>query len=135
MNIQEFAKMLDGREMGNEITRGEVELAKLSGFVVVFGYSDDNAEFRGAIDEEVGCYNGATIYLDKKGIFEGCECECSHSVLAKEKCKTIESVWNDEEENGPAWTYKTDIPHEKFDVMEDGAVYCRGIVFDIKSLE
>ena len=31
-----------------------IALAKELGFVVVFGYSDDNAELRGAIDDEIG---------------------------------------------------------------------------------
>lgn len=54
MTLKEFAKMLDGREYGGEITKEEEALAKELGFVVVFGYSDDNAELRGAIDDETG---------------------------------------------------------------------------------
>lgn len=132
MTIQDFAKMLDGREMGNEMTWEQKEQAKKLGFVVVFGYSDDNAEFEGAIDDAVSCYNGKTIYLDEKGLFTKCDYGCPHSQLAQKKCKTIEAVWHDE---GPiAWTYETDIPHAEFDVMEDGEVWCKGIVFDIKSL-
>lgn len=131
MDIHEFAKMLDGREYGKEMTGIEKIRAKELGFVVVFGYSDDNAEFEGAICEEVGCYDGDTIYLDEHGIFEECESECSHSVLVKEKCKTIEAVWDSE---GYSWTYKTDIPHAAFDIMEDGEKYCQGIVFDVKDL-
>ncbi|MDP4158211.1 MAG: hypothetical protein Q8911_00405 [Bacillota bacterium] len=134
MDIFEFAKMLNGNEIGHEISTVDAIRAKELGFVVVFGYSDDNAEFRGAIDEEVGSYDGTTIYLDEKGIFEKCDSECSHFVLAKEKCKTIEVVWNDDGDKGPAWTYKTDIPHATFDIMEDGEVFCRGIVFEIKNL-
>lgn len=131
MTIQEFANMLNGREYLSEIKESEKEKAKNLGFVVVFGYSDDNTEFEGAIDEEVGCYDGDEIFLDYNGIFEECECECSHSVLAKERCKIIKAVWDDE---GYSWIYRTDIPHATFDIMEDGEKYCRGIVFDIKSL-
>ena len=131
MTIQEFAKMLDGREMGEEITIVEKEQAKKLGFVVVYGYSDDNTEFEGAIDEEVGCYEGDEIHLDTNGIFEECEEECKYSQLAKKKCKVIEAVWDKE---GYSWVYATDIPHATFDIMEDGEKFCRGIVFDIKSL-
>ncbi|MDQ7094193.1 hypothetical protein REC12_11390 [Desulfosporosinus sp. PR] len=133
MNIKGFANMLDGREIEREISSMEEQQAKELGFVVVFGYSDDNTEFRGAIYEEVGCFEGKTIFLDEKGIFEECDCECSHSVLAKEKCKTIKAIWNDGE-HGPAWTYETDIPYETFDIMEYGEVWCKGIVFEIKNL-
>jgi len=133
MTIQEFAKMLDGREMGNEMTSEDKEQARELGFVVVYGYSDDNAELQGAIRKEVGCFDGGTIYLDNDGRFlEECECECSYYQLAKEKCKLINIIWHDE--GGPAWTYETEIPHATFDVMEAGEVWCRGIVFDIKSL-
>ncbi len=132
MNIREFAKMLNGREYGSETTSYERKQAKELGFVIVYGYSDDNAEFEGAISEEVGCYDGDTIYLDEHGIFEECECECSHSVLAKEKCKIIEAVWD---ADGYSWIYKTDIPHATFDILEDGEKYCRGIVFDVRELD
>lgn len=50
--------MLNGREYGDEITREEEAMAKAHGLVVVFGYSDDNMEFCGAITDEVGCYDG-----------------------------------------------------------------------------
>ncbi|SPF51161.1 conserved hypothetical protein [Candidatus Desulfosporosinus infrequens] len=132
MNIQEFAEMLDGNEMGNEISKVDTIRAKELGFVVVFGYSDDNAEFRGAINEEVGCFDGKTIYLDEHGIFEECDCECVHSALAKQKCKQIEAIWHNEGE--VAWAYETDIHHAEFKIMEDDALFCVGIVFDIKSL-
>ena len=64
MTLKEFAKMLDGREYLHEITKEEEALAKEFGFVVVFGYSDDNAELRGAIDDEIGCYDGGVLEHD-----------------------------------------------------------------------
>lgn len=73
MNLQEFAKMLDGRTYGNEITKEEQKLAKDLGFVVVFGASDDLMEFRGAIADEFGCYDGGTVCLNENGIFQKCE--------------------------------------------------------------
>jgi len=132
MTIQEFAKMLDGNEYGDE-SWNEDGRAKELGFVVVFGASDDLCELRGAIDGEVSCFEGSTIHFDGERLLEECECECSYYLLAKEKCKTIEVVWNDHEL--PCWTYETDIPHATFDVMDEGEKYCRGIVVDIKSLE
>ena len=41
MTAKELAELLNGREYGNEITSDEEKLAKESGLVVVFGYSDD----------------------------------------------------------------------------------------------
>ncbi len=132
MDIQEFANMLDGRDYGKEITKDEEKQAKELGFVVVFGASDDLAEFRGAMHEEADCLEGAEILLDKNGLFQDCECNCNHSEKAKGNCKSIKAFWC---KNGFSWTYATDIPHATFDILEDEEKYCKGIVFEIKSLE
>ena len=39
----------------------EERLAKENGLVVVFGYSDDNIELRGAINNEAGCFDGGSF--------------------------------------------------------------------------
>lgn len=111
MTCKEFAKMLDGREYMHEITKEEEALAKELGFVVVFGYSDDNAELRGAIDDEIGCFNGGKL---------------EHKDLPD----VIYAKWFDRESNY-AWSYKTSIPHETFRIYEDGDYWCMGIVCDI----
>lgn len=137
MDIKEFAQMLNGREYGKEIGKAETLQAKELGLVVVYGASDDLMEFEGAIRDEVGCYDGGTAYLTKTDLFDAnggeCECECKYYQAEKALCKTITAVWCGEENY--SWTYKTDIPHETFDIYEDGEKYCRGIVFDIKSLQ
>ena len=111
MTLKEFAKLLDGREYLNEITKEEEALAKELGFVVVFGYSDDNAELRGAIDDEIGCYDGGVLEHD--GL---------QNVIYANWCpKDIDC----------SWSYGTSIPHENFNIYEDGELYCVGIVCDI----
>lgn len=111
MTLKEFAKMLDGREYGHEITKEEETLAKELGFVVVFGYSDDNAELCGAINDEIGCYDGGVLeHEDLPG-----------QIYADWCPETVDC----------AWAYRTDIPHEKFCIYEDGELYCVGIVFAI----
>lgn len=137
MDIHEFAALLNAREYGHEITREEEAQAKDLGFVVVFGYSDDNAEFRGAIHDEVGCWDNTTIYLNKDGIYQGCEhdphCICKYIRAEKEKCKTIDAVWDGI--TGWPWEYVTDdFPYAEFEIFEDGQKYCRGIVFEMKEL-
>ena len=111
MTLKEFAKMLDGREYLHEITKEEEALAKQLGFVVVFGYSDDNAELRGAIDDEIGCFDGGKL---------------EHEDLPD----VIYAKWCDRETNY-AWSYQTSIPHETFRIYEDGDYWCIGIVCDI----
>lgn len=105
-------------------------VAKDCGIVIVFGSSDDLMEFRGAIYEELGAYDGGVAHLSPAGLVVN-ECEnedCPHHARAKAKAATIRAVWNDA---APYWTYDTDIPHATFEVMEGGEVYCRGIVFDL----
>lgn len=137
MNAKEFAERLNGREIGDELDRAEEKLAKESGLVVVFGASDDLCEFRGCIDDEAGCYNGGTIPLLNGKLLpnhEDCDCEfCGYKDLLANAI-TITAVW-DEPGEAATWTYRTDIPHETFDIMEDGEVYCRGIVFEFHHIQ
>lgn len=132
MNIQEFAEKLNGRSYGLEIISTEEQQAEELGFVVVFGQSDDLTKFRGAINSEVDCWEGANIYLDKDGLIEECECECKYYQKALMKARKIEALWCKEDDY--SWTYKTDIPHATFNIFEDRELHCRGIVFSIKDL-
>ena len=133
-NVERLAKLINGREYGPRVlTKEEATEAKGKGIVVAFGYSDDLVEFEGAIHDEAGCYEGGTIHLSKDGLFHSeCECECKWAKAAREKFQTIKAVWDDF--GSPSWTFETDIPHETFELIDDGEVFCRGIVFDIKDL-
>lgn len=137
MTAEELANALDHREITCKITKEEERQAAENGLVIVFGYSDDNAEFCGAIDDEVGCFGGGTIYLAKDGILPEPECvegdHCPYFSTVKKAAKRIEAVWS-ETPDTPCWTYETDIPHETFRIFEDGEVWCVGIVFSIKDL-
>jgi hypothetical protein len=136
-----LAALLNGREIGKEITKEEEQIARESGLVVLFGASDDLAEFRGAIEDEVNGYGGRDIMiLDGKLLpADAFDCGCEWAEAAEQaalaRAAEIESVWCEgkDGEDGPliSWTYITKIPHATFDVMEDGEVYCRGIVFDL----
>lgn len=133
MTIKEVAELFNGRQYGREGTQADFDGLGELGFVVVFGASDDLCELRGAINDEADCYNGGTIYLDADGVFYA-DCENEDCKLLQrhlKTCKTIEAVWCD---GDYPWTYKTDIPHECFDIYEDGEKYCRGIVFDTATL-
>lgn len=135
MTEKELAAMLNGREVGYEIGGPVVRWAKEAGLVAVYGYSDDNVELTGAIDDEVGAYEGATILITKDGLFDEPECgieDCPYCAAAREKAKAIKAVWHDE--GGPCWTFETDIPHETFTIFEDGEPWCIGIVFNVEHL-
>lgn len=110
MKLREFADLLTDREYGHEITKEEEALAKELGFVVVFGYSDDNAELRGAINDEIGCYDGGVLeHKDLQG-----------TILAEWCPDDIDCSWH----------FSSTQPSEKFYIFEDGELYCVGIVID-----
>lgn len=134
MNKRELAMLLNGRQYRSEITKAEERLAETHGLIVIFGYSDDNCEFRGALNDEVGCYNGGMILFDKNRVLpehDNCECDFCGYEEARESCAGLTAVWDRE---GYSWTYTTPIPHETFEIMEGEDKYCRGIVIDRKDL-
>lgn len=138
MTAKELAAVLSGREYGMEISREEEQEAKAAGLVVLYGYSDDSVELRGAIDAEVGAYDGGTIFVTPAGILKepACDsaenCECPYFTAAKKTAKTIDAVWG---HGGTPWTFETDIPHETFTVFEDGEAFCIGIVFSMEGVK
>lgn len=129
---EQLAAMLNGREYGDEIDTPIRVLAEDNGLVIVYGASDDLMEFGGAWRDEYG----GTVHVTEKGVLEN-ECgddDCPYFLKAMEKHKKITPIWC-ANENSPAWTYETDIPHATFDIMEDGEVFCRGIVFSVEDIK
>ena len=137
MTAKELAASLNGREYRSEMTLEEMSIANKSGLVVVFGASDDLMEFRGAIDDEVSCYDGGTAYVYEQGLYnapDNCEeCNrCEHVIFARDACATVSAIWC---KGDYAWAYRTEIPHETFEILEDGEKYCQGIVFSMDDLK
>lgn len=137
LTIQEVAAKLEGREYREELSRSDVLELKAAGIVAVYGASDDLCEFDGAICDEAGCNNGATIYLSRAGLPDEDEIKEEFGTRGWERYQAaaakIEAEWC-KTPGGPSWTYSTAIPHETFNVMEDGEVYCVGIVFLLSDL-
>lgn len=124
MDSKTLAAKLNGRTYRDEISKEDAEIAKQNGLM----------EFRGAIYDEVGCYDGGFAHLTKDGLLENdCDSEdCPHFAKIKASAVKIEAVWESE---GYAWVYKTDVPHETFDILEDGDKYCCGIVFRLDEVK
>ena len=135
MDAKELAAKLNGREYCREITDEEVRQAKEAGLVVVFGASDDLIEFRGAIRDEGDCYDGREVLIDAKGVLPSWDSASESEESAQEyferkpKARMIKALFA--KEGSYTWTYCTVIPHETFEIVEDGEPYCRGIVFNI----
>ena len=137
---EQLADKLTGREYGSEITEAEEAQAKADRLVVIFGYSDDNLELRGAIDDEVSAWGGTTVVIADGNILE--DIEDDREVLEKygfleavEKklaaATKIEAKWD---EGGYSWLIETRAPHSTFEILCDGEKFCRGIVIDLKEI-
>lgn len=130
MTKDELAAILNGRQVFEEITPDEAALAEAAGLVVVFGYSDDSIEFRGAVNEEVTIYDSdPTLSVT-----------CTGEIIPKWKYSrpplsaafiNCELAPDDE---GPMWRITTDTPHAKFNVMEGTEIFCQGIVFALADI-
>jgi len=133
MNASEWASLLNGREYGSEMTREEKRKAKSDGVLIFYGYSDDNVEIRGVADEEVSAYDGTTIKLLSNGsVMEDHDCDCEYCGYKKVASVAVHADWC--QIDGYSWTFRTDVPHSTFDIMEDGEKFCRGIVLDVASI-
>lgn len=133
MNAQEMAAALNGREYRNETTKADELAAEENGLVIVFGASDDLMEFRGAVNDEIGAWEGAIAYFTTTGLLvNDCNDEdCPYFAKLQEGAATVDAKWD---ADGYSWVYETAIPHATFDILEDGEKYCRGIVFALKDV-
>ena len=139
MTPKELAAQLNGSEYPFNLSATvEAEMRNL-GLVVVFGAWDGLMEFEGAIYDEIGACHGAKVSVDARGLLTEFDYLCDEKDFSGLQdyfarlpgAKTIEAIPGAE---GYSWTYKTDIPHETFDIMEDGEKYCRAIVFSLSDL-
>lgn len=145
MTPQAFAEMINGRQYGDEVTKEEQRLAKEHGLVVVFGYSDDGVEFRGAIHDEAGANDakGKAIKFTRAGKLLEEPDRDEREVL--EKFGALEQVlngpdtasvrvWWCHEKDGPCWTFEASFPHATFEVKDDDldVLFCRGLVFKLE---
>ena len=125
MTAKELAEKLNGCTSCREISMEDRQRAAESGLVVVFGYSSDCVEFRGAINEMVEDMDGDTFWPAKHGVYQApVRCDPAKNV--------VKAVWHDK--GGPYWTFETDIPHETFNVYDGGELFCVGIVFSTDGL-
>lgn len=142
MTKEQFATQIDGREIGEEISRTEEQQAANAGLLVVFGYSDDNVEFKGLFSDEVGAYDETAFRIDTVGILKSWEQvvdagsdekEAERYFKSKGRGKTITALFGVAQ--AASWIFHTDIPHATFKVMEGEEVFCIGLVIERKDLE
>ena len=141
---QELAERLNNCERGEEISKELEQLAKENNLVVLFGYSDDGLEIRGAIYDELGAYNGGEFALIKKGelysdeeeenTYHKTDCDSilplsEEYAQPEEKERRISLKWLDEGDK--SWEIETQMPHSKFLIREEAEPFSDGIVIDL----
>lgn len=134
--IQNEAACLHGSEYPFRPSLADQERWKKENIVVVFGASDDLIEFRGAIYDEAWVSDNEPVFFTRAG-FPLNRCVCDDSpyfaeMLGKDM-SSITPIWSGSEVDAD-WAYDTEIPHETFDIMEDGRIYCRALVFSIEEV-
>lgn len=139
MTKEELAAKLHGTQypFSSHAPKGIFKEAKAAGLLIVYGASDDLMEFDGAFQDELGCYEGGTAWIDAKGLLDRSQVDnrddeaICEFVLRKRAARSIEALWDQE---GYSWIYRTNIPHATFEVMEEQEKYCRGLVIDLRDL-
>ena len=116
MNLKEWAEALNGVEYSADKIMVMAGDAMIDGVAIAYGASDDLLEFEGAIREEYAAYEGTARTPVKGG-------------------RKVTAIWCPKDKSGKVWAsweIRTKIPHETFDIMEEGDLFCRGIVFYLR---
>jgi len=146
ITLKEFAEMLHGRDCKPNLSQNELLLAKMRGFVVVYGDSDDRVEFEGAIREEghtnpltkdspagVLVLSGSGELLDEDSDLYAEYININRNVITVFYCS----------KGNLNWVFETDIPHETFLTYDGGYDeefadfddgFARCIVFELSAL-
>lgn len=133
LTAEQFARLLDGREYTEEMSEDDNAIAAESRLFVFFGYSDDNLELRGIIYDEIGAYEGIEVCIAKTlhtpywGIINE-EMKAIVGNFVKNLKNFIVKIDWCPEYLDCSWLITTDVPSFPFDIMEDGDLFCRGIV-------
>lgn len=136
MNAAELASQLNGTEYPFHPDQDIRQKAKESGLVIVYGASDDLMELDGAIYDEVEVLSNKKVLVHKGGVLGSkddleTDEEIEQWLNNKKNSRAIEAIWL---EDGYSWSYRTDIPHATFEIIEGNEKYCRGMVVDLKDI-
>ena len=141
MNAKEWATKLNGIQYPADEIYKQRKAIKADGLIVAYGMSDDLLEFNGAIDYEADAYEGRTVKLTPKpSVFSEDDNADTFEYNKKEiECfPEVKAIWTPRDDLGnvwASWDILTDLPHETFNIMEDGELFGRGIIFEAKAIE
>lgn len=146
---EKLAKMLDGREYTNEMTKEEAKAARDNNLLVLFGASDDLLEVEGAIYDEVGAYDGGEYALILKGelyaddeeentyykAIENGVVPISDEYDNNDNPRLIRVEWCPDDIPSISWRISSNMPYAAFRIREGAEPYCEGIVIDLDEIE
>lgn len=122
---------LNDVERGREYLGEVKDFAEENGMVIIFGYSDDVMVVRGAINETFGAFKGTTVYFAPDGrVLTADENEEDRSeTKTLPFVKAVKGTMVDGED--VMWNFETSLPCKRFHVMDDGELFCVGIVISL----
>lgn len=140
-----LAQQLNNVEYRNEMTEEQIKLAKDNNLLVLFCYSDDCLEARGAIDDEFDAYDGNDYLFVKIGeeFYDDEVCDEYIKISVKNRICYAPYGGNFESNKGYIkvnwfdtfddvnWRITSNIPSSTFRVNREGKPFCDGIVIDI----
>ena len=128
--LKAWADVINGRDYLGELTPEMEASLKEQGIVVVFGASDDLTEFRGALRDETGSYDGCTLAWTGD-VFVN-EDDDEHAIEDDNTRLVVD--WSPEGRDR-SWAFETNAPRwAKFEIMEDGECYGEGLVLYLQDL-
>lgn len=90
---EQMAERLNGRQYGRDTTKEDIQLARESGLVIIYGASDDIVEFEGAIVDEIGAYNGTDFIIATPGT--EIPVDEDEETYRKAKCYEVMKAWKE----------------------------------------
>ena len=121
---EDLAKILNGRQHRDEISKEEMFLAKENGLVIVTIDDHNVIELTGSFNDVFT----SSLHINKQGELKPCEDYCAHFIKAMENSNKITRLSSS--------LIETDIKDVvEFDVLEGIELRYKGLVFDIESLK
>jgi hypothetical protein len=146
MTVQEWAERLNGIEYPADELDNYADELKKDGIMVIFGYSSDLLVFAGVINAEINAWDGTVVYIgiNNDGDIKIAEIRDLFNDSSfsgrREYIKKIISIRAPQNEKRKVWASWHITSHDiepaySFDIMEDGELFCRGILFETKELD
>ena len=138
--VRTLAQELDGSDYLWEPSREDVQRWERLGLVVIYGYSDDELIFQGAISDGLSVYGDFDFELFSGGrVLQPGEVEAANAedyvagknAVYRLRCR---ARW---EHEGYSWWLGAEgpFPWAPFNIFEDGDLFCRGLVVGLRPAE